>query len=313
MYLAGALVGAAMVIRQLSAPNLLLICAVPLFWRGTGWPRRLASSFSAALGFATIAGLLVYFFVQQGTLRDFWFWTVYVVGQRYLPDGWHYTPPLHQLGMLAETVVFWNLIVLRARRWQELSFTEKAIGGWLVLSLAIVIFPGRFHPHYAIQAFAPMAILSALEFGQRLEEARETKDWRLIQWSAGLLAALTLVFGTVAWAPVPRTQDAPELTASALTGLAEDMVAAKSVAGGQVLLEVIASRSDLSVEVIGAVRKLVDSIPIPAADEARRRVHQAEDHYANLKESIRLLRGGRPSGMHDIRTGLNQIRREGSL
>ena len=203
MYLAGALVGAAMVIRQLAAPNLLLICAVPLFWRGTGWPRRIASSFVAALGFATIAGFLVYFFVQQGTLRDFWFWTVYVVSQRYLPDGWHYTPPLHQLGMLAETVVFWGLIVLRARRRQELSFAEKAIFGWLVLSLAIVIFPGRFHPHYAIQAFAPLAILSALEFGQRLEEARTTKDWRLIRWSAGLLAALTLVFGTIAvfWEP----------------------------------------------------------------------------------------------------------------
>jgi hypothetical protein len=191
------------VIRQLAAPNLLLICAVPLFWQGTAWSRRLASSFFAALGFATITGLLVYFFYQQGTLRDFWFWTVYVVSQRYLPDGWHYTPPLHQLGMLAETVVFWTLIVLRARRWRQLSFTEKAIGGWLVLSLAIVIFPGRFHPHYAIQAFAPMAILSALEFGQRLKEASEPKHWRLIWWSSGLLGALTLVFGTIAvfWEP----------------------------------------------------------------------------------------------------------------
>jgi hypothetical protein len=197
MYLAGALVGLATVVRQLAAPNLLLFCSVPLFWRGTGWSRRLASSFFAGLGFATVAGCLAYFFLQQGTLKDFWFWTVAVVAQRYLPDGWNYTPPLHQLGMLAETVVFWTFIVLRARRWRELSFTEKAIGGWLVLSLAIVIFPGRFHPHYSIQAFAPMAILSALEFGQRLAEASTPKDWRLIRWSAGLLAALTVVF----WEP----------------------------------------------------------------------------------------------------------------
>ncbi len=203
MYLAGVLIGAATLVRQLAAPNLLVICTVPLFWRETGWPRRLASSLIAALGFATMAGLLAYFFFQQGTLRDFWFWTVSVVVQRYLPDGWHYTPPLHQLGMLAETVVFWTLVVLRARRWRELSLSERAIWGWLVLSLAIVIFPGRFHPHYAIQAFAPLAILSAMEFGKRLEEARGPEDFRLIRWSAGLLGALTVVFGTIAifWEP----------------------------------------------------------------------------------------------------------------
>jgi hypothetical protein len=203
LYMAGALVGAATVIRQLAAPNLALICVVPLFWQGTGWVRRLASSFVGALGFATVAALLAYFFFQEGTLRDFWFWTVFVVGQRYLPDGWHYAPPWHQLGMLAETSVFWVFVALRARKWSRLSFLEKAIWGWLALSIAIVIFPGRFHPHYVIQALAPLSVLSALEFAKRLEGANTPRDVRLLRWSAGLLAALTLVYGTIAafWEP----------------------------------------------------------------------------------------------------------------
>jgi hypothetical protein len=157
----------------------------------------------SALGFATIAAALFYFFLTQGTLQDFWFWTVTVVRQRYLPDGWHFQLPLHQLAMLAETVVFWTLIVLRARGWRRFSLPEKALWAWLVLSIAIVLVPGRFHPHYAIQAFAPLATLSALEFRQRLDAASEPKHRRLNRWSIGLLAALTLVFGIIAvlWEP----------------------------------------------------------------------------------------------------------------
>jgi hypothetical protein len=202
LYVAGVLIGCATLVRQLAAPNLAVICAVPLFWMRTRWSRRLASSFVAALGFATVAGLLAYFFHRQGTLSDFWFWTISVVAQRYLPAGWR-EPPLHQLGMLAVTSVFWTLIALRARRWRELSFAERAVWGWLVISLAIVVFPGRFHPHYAIQVFAPLSVAAAMEFGQRLEEASEPRHWRLLQWSAGLLAALTVAFAAVAvfWEP----------------------------------------------------------------------------------------------------------------
>ena len=204
LYVAGVLIGCATLVRQLGAPNLMVICAVPFFWTRTSWSRRLVSSFVAALGFATVAGLLAYSFHRQGTLHDFWFWTVSVVAQRYLPNGWvTIRVPEHQLGMFAVTSVFWTLLVLRVRRWRELSFAERAVWGWLVISLAIVILPGRFHPHYAIQAFAPLSILAAMEFGQRLEEASQPQHFRLLRWCAGLLTALTVVFATVAvfWEP----------------------------------------------------------------------------------------------------------------
>jgi len=203
MYTAGLLIGAATVIRQLAALNLLLICAVPFFWQRMSWLKRLTSSFISALGFATIATALVYFFLAQGTLQDFWFWTVTVVRQRYLPDGWHFQPPFHQLAMLAETAVFGTFIVLRARGWRWFSLPEKVLWAWLVLSIAIVLVPGRFHPHYAIQAFGPLAILSAIEFRKRLDAASEPKHRRLNRWSIGLLGALTVVFGIIAvlWEP----------------------------------------------------------------------------------------------------------------
>jgi len=203
MALAGLLIGVATMIRQLAALNLVLVCAIPLFWRGTTWPKRLASSMTSALGFATIAGFLAYYFQRQGTSQDFWYWTISVVRQRYLPAGWHFEMPVHQLAMLAETAVFWSLIALRARKWQKFSFGERAIWAWLILSIAIVVFPGRFHPHYAIQAFAPIAILSALEFRQRLYESREAKRNHLIRWSIGLVTTLSLVFGVIAvlWEP----------------------------------------------------------------------------------------------------------------
>lgn len=203
LYLAGLLVGIATTIRQLAGLNLVFVCALPLFWSGTSWVKRFVASALAALGFATVAGSLVYFFFVQGTLYDFWHWTVAIVFRRYLPAGWHVYVPTHQLGMLAETVVFWILIGLRVRKWKSLAFAEKAVWGWLVLSLAIVIFPGRFNPHYAIQAFAPLALLSGLEFRQRLDQASEPKHKKLIGWGIGLLTTLTLVFGAIAlwWEP----------------------------------------------------------------------------------------------------------------
>lgn len=203
VYLAGLLIGTATVIRQLAALNLVLICALPLFWQGAGWLKRLAAASIAVLGFTTVTGLLVYFFHVQGTLYDFWFWTITVVWHRYLPEGWHFQLPLHQLAMLAETAVFWILIVLRARRWRQFSLAEKALWAWLALSLAIVLFPGRFHPHYVIQVFAPLAILSAIEFRRCLDEASKSKYRHFVRLSTGLLAALTIVYGMVAvlWEP----------------------------------------------------------------------------------------------------------------
>lgn len=203
MFLAGMLIGIATTIRQLAGFNLMFVCGLPLFWSASSWLKRVIASSVAALGFVCVAGSLVYFFYAQGTLHDFLYWTVAIVFRRYLPAGWHAYVPTHQLGMLAETVVFWILVALRVRKWQRLTFAEKALWGWLLVSLAIVILPGRFNPHYAIQAFAPLVLLSGLEFKQRLEQASERKHRRFVGWSIGLLTTLTLVFGTIAlwWEP----------------------------------------------------------------------------------------------------------------
>jgi len=203
MYVAGLLIGAGTVIRQLAGPNLLLVCGVPVFWTTVCWRRRLGASFVAALGCLTALGWLAYFFHTQGTLRDFWYWTVEVVSVRYLPDGWHFQVPLHQLAMFAETIVFWVLIGQRARKWRLASVAERALWGWLLLSLGIVLLPGRFHPHYMIQLFAPLAVLAGIEFRQRIDAARETGRWGFVRWCSGLLAALALVFAVIAvlWEP----------------------------------------------------------------------------------------------------------------
>jgi hypothetical protein len=126
-----------------------------------------------------------------------------VVSARYLPAGWYFALPMHQLAMVAETVVFWILIAQRARKWSQKSFAEKALFGWLLLSLAIVLVPGRFHPHYMIQLFAPMAILAGIEFKRRLDAAREAKRCAFVAWCSGLLAMLTVVFAVIAvlWEP----------------------------------------------------------------------------------------------------------------
>lgn len=203
VYLAGMLIGLATLIRQLAGLNLALICAVPLFWHKARWSERLGAAVVAAIGTATVGGLLVYSFYSQGTLQEFWFWTVSVVRQRYLPDGWHFQWPWHQLAVLVETVVFWILIAQRARKLPSASFGERVVWAWLVLSGIIVVIPGRFHPHYAIQLFAPLAILSGIEFRHRIDAARERKQWHFVAWSAGLIGVLTVVYGVVnvCWEP----------------------------------------------------------------------------------------------------------------
>jgi len=202
-YLSGLLMGAATVIRQLAGLNLLLVCMVPLFWSRTSWSRRLLTSLVAGLGCATVALVLVYYFYTQGTLREFWYWTVAVVSERYLPDGWHYVPPWHQLALFAETMVFWILIVLRARQLKSSTFAERVLWAWLVLSIAIVVLPGRFHPHYAIQLFAPLAVLSGMEFRRQIDAANRLRQRLFIRLGTGLIALLTIVYGVIAvfWEP----------------------------------------------------------------------------------------------------------------
>ncbi len=203
MFTAGLLIGAATVVRQLAGLNLLLICCVPLFWRGAKLSERLLSACVSGFGCATAGGLLAWFFHAQGTLHDFWYWTVAVVSERYLPDGWHYVPPLHQLALFAETIVFWALICFRVRTWRVMSFAERVIWAWLVLSIGIVVLPGRFHPHYAIQLFAPLAALSGIEFGRQLDRSSEAKHRIWIRVSTGLIAVLTVVYAVIAalWEP----------------------------------------------------------------------------------------------------------------
>jgi hypothetical protein len=203
VFCAGLLIGVATAIRQLAGLNLVLVGAVPLFWREVRWPARVAAAAVTGFGTAIVGGLLAYYFYTQGTLADFWFWTVSVVRQRYLPDGWHVQWPWHQLAVLAETIVLWALLALRAKHWRTFSFAEGVLWAWLVLSIGIVVLPGRFHPHYAIQLFAPLAILAGIEFAQRVERATERKDRHLIGWSVGLLTLLTLVCGVinVLWEP----------------------------------------------------------------------------------------------------------------
>jgi hypothetical protein len=198
MYAAGLLIGAAGSVRQLAALNIVWLCGLPLFWSRESWPKRIASSFVAALGFGTVAALVAWFFVTQGTLQDFWFWTVSVVRLRYFPQGWHTFSPVHHLGVLAVSSVFWVLAGLRSRRWRDFSFAEKALWGWLAVSVGIVLLPGRFSPHYAIQAFGPLVILAGIEFRRRLDEARAPAERRFVGWCTGLLAALTVVFFTIA-------------------------------------------------------------------------------------------------------------------
>ena len=57
------------------------------------------------------------------------------------------------------------------------------------------------------------------------------------------ISLLMLVFGTVAWAPVPRTKDAPELTASALTGLRFRTLGPANMSGRIVDLAVVESNT----------------------------------------------------------------------
>jgi hypothetical protein len=198
LFAAGMLIAVATLYRQIALLNLILTCGVPLLLKDR-LPRRVFGAVCGGLGFAAVFALVMGSFAVRGNLDDFLFWTVEAVTLRYVPSGWGYHWPLFGLlTMLGVMIVPSALTAARLRRLRTFSTPERVLWLWLGVSTLAILVLWRFHPHYVIHVLGALAVLSAIEIDQILDERTDPIRRRFIRTVSGLLTTAAVIFAVVA-------------------------------------------------------------------------------------------------------------------
>jgi 4-amino-4-deoxy-L-arabinose transferase-like glycosyltransferase len=207
MFLSGALVGVATLIRQPSAVTLGAMLAYLVYlWlvpRCESFGRVMAAGSSAVTGFvAVIAGLACYY-QWQGNLYDAYLWT-WAFAVRYVEAETTFLFVLkrlvdvHLVVMLAWGLLWyfgiWQVIeTLRSfRRKTPLPTQDILLIFWLVLSYLAIFIGWRFPGHYHLPVLLPLSILAGQAFSRFVAERRRSPrpHWRWIR--AGIIGAAAL-------------------------------------------------------------------------------------------------------------------------
>src|SRR5438128_1380743 len=222
MFLSGALVGSATLIRQPSAVNLgVMLACLAYAWlilRTHSFGRVLAAGSGVVTGFiAVIAGLACYY-QGQGNLHDAYLWA-WAFAIRYVESETTFLFVLERLVTVHLTVILaWGLLwyfgirqvieTLRCfRRRNTVPSEQVLLILWLVLSYLAIFIGWRFPGHYHLPVLPPLSILAGQAFSRFVAEQRRSPQprWRWIR--AGIIGAAALpAIGFLIVAFVVRTQ-----------------------------------------------------------------------------------------------------------
>src|SRR5438132_6356178 len=222
MFLSGALVGSATLIRQPSAVNLgVMLACLAYAWlilRTHSFGRVLAAGSGVVTGFiAVIAGLACYY-QWQGNLHDAYLWA-WAFAVRYVESETTFLYVLKRLVTLHLAVMLaWGLLwyfgirqvieTLRSFRRRRAVPTEQVLLIlWFALSYLAIFIGWRFPGHYHLAVLPPLSILAGQAFSRFVAEQRRSPQprWRWIR--AGVIGAAALpAIGFLVGAFVVRTQ-----------------------------------------------------------------------------------------------------------
>ena len=222
MFLSGALVGVATLIRQPSAVNLgvLLACLVYgwLVSRSHSFERVLAAGSGVVIGLIAVIAALAWLCRLQGNLHDAYLWA-WAFAIRYVESKTTFGYVLKRLVTVHLAVIFlsgllwyfgiWQVVVTLRSFWRRKPVSSEAI--LLILSFGLTyltIFVGwRFPGHYHLAVLPPLSILAGQAFSRFVAKQRPPpqRRWRWIR--TGIIGAAALpVMGFLIVAFIVRAQ-----------------------------------------------------------------------------------------------------------
>ena len=222
MFLSGALVGVATLIRQPSAVTLgALLACLAYGWlipRSHSFGRVLAAGSGVMIGFIAVIAALAWYYAVQGNLHDayLWAWAFafrYVESETTFPFVLKRLVTVHLVVILLSGVL-WYFGIRQVVETLRFSWRRKAAPTeqvllifWLVLSYLAIFVGWRFPGHYHLPVLPPLSILAGQAFSRFVAEERRfsQRRWRWIRTGiVGAAALPAIIFLIVAF--VGRTR-----------------------------------------------------------------------------------------------------------
>src|SRR5437870_10525183 len=207
MFLSGALVGSATLIRQPSAVNLgVMLACLAYAWlilRTHSFGRVLAAGSGVVTGFIAVIAGLAWYYQWQGNLHDAYLWA-WAFAVRYVESETTFAYVLKRLVTVHLAVMLaWGLLwyfgirqvidTLRSfRRGRAVPTEQVLLILWLVLSYLAIFIGWRFPGHYHLAVLPPLSILAGQAFSRFVAQQRRSprSRWRWIR--AGIIGAAAL-------------------------------------------------------------------------------------------------------------------------
>jgi 4-amino-4-deoxy-L-arabinose transferase-like glycosyltransferase len=225
MFLSGALVGAATLIRQPSAVNAgVMLACLAYAWLIPG-TQSLGSVVRAGSGIiagfvAPIAGLALYY-QSQGNLHDayLWAWAFairYVESETTLPYVLGHLAAIHGSVMLSWGLLWYfgirrvieSLKSLRHTRTRSTQAVLLVL--WLGVTYLTIFIGWRFPGHYHLTVLPPLSILAGQAFARFIAQNRRSPQphWALVRMGViGAAAVPAIVYLNMAWVLRKHTLD----------------------------------------------------------------------------------------------------------
>jgi hypothetical protein len=222
MFLSGALIGVAALIRQHSAVTLgALLACLAYGWfipRTHSFARMLAAGSAVVIGFIAVIAALAWWYQLQGNLHDAYLWA-WAFAIRYVESETTFSYVLKRLVTVHLAVILLSGLLWYFGIWQVIEtlrcfLRRRAVSSEAILIILwfgvtyLAIFVGwRFPGHYHLAVLPPLSILAGQAFSRFVVEQRRSHQlrWRWIR--TGIIGAAALpAIGFLIVAFVVRSQ-----------------------------------------------------------------------------------------------------------
>jgi len=222
MFVSGALIGVATLIRQTSALNLgVLLMCLAYCWlvaRTQSFARILAAGSGVMIGFIVVIAGLACYYQFHGNLHDAYLWA-FAFAIRYAGSETTFGYVFKRLVTVHLTVILlsgllWYFGILQVVETLRSFWLRKPVPPeavllvlWFGLSYVAIFVGWRFPGHYHLPVLSPLSILAGQAFARFVVEQQRSSQqrWQLIRTSI-IAAAVLPVTGFLLIAFILRTQ-----------------------------------------------------------------------------------------------------------